>query len=135
MKKRLWVRHINSCIFVLCQLWDQQLVSSQSDQYRRLFSGNLGLLPIVFLNWALGGTLVHFWRECPLIVSIHVWTVYISTRFYSTNMVFMPASSFEIKTPRNNHLIDFYCTLQFDTLLLHPLQVLTVNWEKLYKIT
>ena len=41
------------------------MVSSLSDQYRRLFSGTLGLLPIVFLNRALGGTLVHFWRECP----------------------------------------------------------------------
>ena len=41
------------------------MVSSQSDQYRRLFSGTLGLLPVVFSNRALGGTLVHFLQECP----------------------------------------------------------------------
>ena len=40
-------------------------MSSLSDQFRRLFSGTLGLLPIVFPNRAQGGTLVHFWRDCP----------------------------------------------------------------------
>ena len=42
-------------------------MSSQSDHYRRLFSGTLGVLPIVFPNRALGGTLVHFWRDCPTV--------------------------------------------------------------------
>ena len=42
-------------------------MSSLSDQFRRLFSGTLGLLPIVFPNRAQGGTLVHFWRDCPSI--------------------------------------------------------------------
>ena len=41
-------------------------MSSQSDQYRRLFSGTLGVLPIVFPNRALGGTLVHFLRDLPM---------------------------------------------------------------------
>ena len=41
-------------------------MSSLSDQFRRLFSGTLGLLPIVFPNRDQGGTLVHFWRDCPL---------------------------------------------------------------------
>ena len=63
--KGLGGRHFNSCIFVLCQLWGQQMVSSQSDQYRRLFSDTLGLLPVVFSNRALGETLVHFLQECP----------------------------------------------------------------------
>ena len=40
-------------------------MSSQSDHYRRLFSGTLGVLPIVFPNRALGGTLVHFLRDLP----------------------------------------------------------------------
>ena len=40
-------------------------MSSQSDHYRRLFSGTLVVLPIVFLNRALGGTLVHFLRDLP----------------------------------------------------------------------
>ena len=40
-------------------------MSSLSDQFRRLFSGTLGLLPIVFPNRDQGGTLVHFWRDCP----------------------------------------------------------------------
>ena len=40
-------------------------MSSQSDHYRRLFSGTLGVLPIVFPNRALGGTLVHFLQDLP----------------------------------------------------------------------
>ena len=63
--KGLGGRHFNSRIFVLGQLWGQQLMSSQSDHYRRLFSGTLGVLPIVFPNRALGGTLVHFLRDLP----------------------------------------------------------------------
>ena len=47
-------------------------MSSQSDQYRRLFSGTLGLLPVVFSNRALGETLVHFLQECPYTISVLV---------------------------------------------------------------
>ena len=63
--KGLGGRHFNSCILVLWRFWGQLLVSSLSDQFRRLFSGTLGLLPIVFPNRDQGGTLVHFWRDCP----------------------------------------------------------------------
>ena len=41
-------------------------MSSQSDHHRRLFSGTLKVLPIVFPNRALGGTLVHFLRDLPM---------------------------------------------------------------------
>ena len=40
-------------------------MSSQSDHYRRLFSGTLGLLPAVFSNKALGETF-QFLYICPV---------------------------------------------------------------------
>ena len=64
--KGLWGRHFNSCIFVLCQLWGQQLVSSQSDHYRRLFSGTLGWLPVVFPNRAGEGDACTFFARFAL---------------------------------------------------------------------
>ena len=50
-------------------------MSSQSDHYRRLFSGTLGVLPIVFPNRALGGTLVHFLRDLP-------WASFVSDSYH-----------------------------------------------------
>ena len=52
-------------------------MSSQSDHYRRLFSGTLGVLPIVFSNRALGGTLVHFLRDLPFSRFIHLLKTHI----------------------------------------------------------
>ena len=56
-------------------------MSSLSDQFRRLFSGTLGLLPIVFPNRAQGGTLVYIFGEIvPTVMHycIHIANTHLS---------------------------------------------------------
>ena len=54
------------CIFALHVSWARPFVASQSDHYRRLFSGTLGMLPVVLPNQHLPVTIVHFLWYSPL---------------------------------------------------------------------
>ena len=76
------------CIFALHVSWARPFVASQSDHYRRLFSGTLGMLPVVLPNQHLPVTIVHFvWYSPtnmppPATPCVCPDTLYLHTRGY-----------------------------------------------------
>ena len=74
------------CIFALHVSWARPFVASQSDHYRRLFSGTLGMLPVVLPNQHLPVTIVHFLWYSPLYISwvppVHSNTVFTVSMMY-----------------------------------------------------
>ena len=114
------------CIFALHVSWARPFVASQSDHYRRLFSGTLGMLTVVLPNQHLPVTIVHFvwyspclivlvgmlkWREVALgllpVTCIHASTSFIlsSSYFPLGGMVYVTSiwNSMSLRIWMKNH--------------------------------